>query len=291
MITPEIPDSPFARFVIRHEEANRWFRSTNIAYRMTRLHCAQQNETDLAQSIIPVKLRWRHTFQHYPGPLKEGVRTPRATIADLVSDLRENGKGLLEATIVREVGALEIFLREWALAALSFALDPSITSHTSERVRKLEETRKSILDRPYQSVSLARIVELFPAIGAVLSQSTHLRAVQPLLGEGSGDLNCQVVALLWRDVRNLILHHDRIVHQRFIQKFGPLWLAIQTDAKNRGKTIIPRPCRVGRPLPLVERHLVFCFTTCYQLASVLESVTRTSQRNLIPPDKPELLRR
>ncbi len=237
-----------------------------------RLLAKDRDPADLAQTLIPKKERWLFTFQHYYARCSEQAGQ-KATINDLREDLRDGWDDVLEATIVKEVGALEMFLREWSIEALNEALKPGAASLNRENKQKLQEALEVLISRPYESVSLTRIGELFPTLRTVLTGSTHLRALRPLLSPGTADLTCQSVAGLWRDVRNLILHHDRVVHPRFKMKYDSIWSSLHRDARERGSTVRSREVRIGNRLPIDDRHVVFCFTSCYQTAVVLHVAT------------------
>ena len=271
------PNSPFGRFVQRHEAANRWFRSTNVAYMAAQMLAGERDSTALAQTLLPQKLRWEYTFQHYPGRHSDLERTSKATVADFLLDLREGWQALLRATIIREVGALEIFLREWATDALQAAITAEGASLQSATRQALRTALEDLTSDPFRTVSLTKIGGFFPAVKGVLTGSTHLRSLRPMLAPGTPDLSCQTVAELWREVRNLLLHHDGIVHSRFFEKHGELWMVLQKKARERGSAIALRKSEVGKSLPVVTRHVIWCFTTCYQTAVVLYLATKQGE--------------
>jgi len=258
----------FKAFATRHEAVNRWFRSTEISYRLGRMLAQGQD------SAFPVKALFAHDFRRsdvlkqYRGRFSESGRTPQASIADFLLDLRDAWGALLESVIVQEAGALEMFIREWALAAIQEALLAS-KSLPKDRKSELESVAHEIRIEPYRTVSLTRVARLFPTLQEALNSTTYLRSKRPFLSPATGDVTCRSVADLWREVRNLILHHDRLVHQKFYENYAGLWLALQKESRNRGAMLVPRACYVGHPLPLVARHAVFCLTSCYQAAVVL----------------------
>jgi hypothetical protein len=270
-------NSPFGKFVKRHEAANRWFRSTNIAYMAAKMLAGERDPMALAQTLLPKKLRWKHTFQHYPGRHSDLGRTSRATVADFLQDLKEGWNAVLRATIIREVGALEIFLRDWATDALYAAITAEGASLRCATKQALRTALEDLTSDPFRTVSLTKIGGFFPAVKGVLTESTHLRSLRPMLAPGTPDLNCQSAAELWREVRNLLLHHDGIVHSRFVEKHGGLWMALQKDARERGSAIALRKSEVGNSLPVVTRHVIFCFTSCYQTAVILYLATKQSE--------------
>jgi len=238
-----------------------------------RLLAKERDPADLAQRLIPKRDRWDFTFQKYYSRNSRPDRRSKATVADLLKDIREGRDELIEATIVKEVGALEIFLREWSIEALNAALAPGSASLNQKNQQRMQEALYSLMAKPYESVSLAKVGDLFPTLRSVLTGSTHLRALRPLLAPGTEDLTCQSVAGLWREVRNLILHHDAVVHSRFADNYGRIWSGLHTDARERGSTVRVLSPRVGRRLPVDTRHAVFCFTSCYQTAVVLHLAT------------------
>lgn len=268
-----LTDGPFKRFAERHESVNRWFRSTDVAYTAARMLALQKDGGEQALSILPKEWRWHATAKQYRGRYSEHGRATRATVADLLQDLKDGWVDLLEAVIVNEVGGLEIFLREWAIDALRAALAPGVSALTTSQASELSVMLTELAATPYASVSLRRIGKAFPTLKATLTATTHLRAFRPLLAPAAGDVTLEAVTDLWREVRNLILHHDRIVHERFARLYSNLWLALQMDARDRGAHLIARRCRTGLRLPLVTRHAVFCLTSCFQTAVVLYLAT------------------
>lgn len=258
----------FKSFTERHEAVNRWFRSSEIAICLARIHTENYDGAVQVRKLFKNDNRPRETTKQYRGRFSEEGRAPEASVDDFNLDMKEGWQSLLESVIVQEVGALEMFLREWMLAAIEEALT---SSHrvSPTRVKELNTMATEIKLDPYRSMSLSRVASTFPTLRHALETTTHLRSTRPFLSTASGSLSCRAVADLWREVRNLILHHDRIVHHKFFSNHSQVWLEMQTEAQSRGGLISPKQCKVGAQLPIAVRHAVFCLTSCYQIAVLL----------------------
>lgn len=257
----------FKAFCQRHDAMNRWFRSADLSRRIARIHAQKYDPRSPAKLLFDHDRRREDVLKQYRGRFSELGRKPQASIADFLLDLRDGWETILESVIVYEAGALEMYIRGWALSAIEQALTSSKVSRT--RSADLLQFKEQIQTTPYRTVSLDRIATLFPSLKLFLNSTTHVRSTRPLLSVASSDLSCRSVADLWREVRNLILHHDRVVHERFHERYSKIWFSMQEEANEQGRRIRPRPCRVGTRLPLVSRHVVFCLTSCYQTAIVL----------------------
>jgi hypothetical protein len=288
-MAPGAQPAPFQTFAVRHGAVNRWFRSTEVAYRAAKMLAHSKSKESLVRDLFPRDWRRDDTLKQYRGRYSESGRAPRATIADFLLDLRDDWEDLLDSVVVNEVGALEMFLREWAMAAFRAALEPRASRLTAKTKQSLVDALAELQSSPYKSVSLTQLGAAFPAVKAALDSTTHLGAFHPLLSPATGTLTCRSVANLWREVRNLILHHDRLVHERFVAQYAQLWYLFQTDARERGSLVVARRCRVGFRLPIDARHVIFCLTTCYQTAVVLHVATGGSNPSqpVLSPQKLE----
>jgi hypothetical protein len=260
-------NAAFKAFAARHEDANRWLRSNDVSSRLARILAKQQDPTSPVKVLFTSNRRRRDILKRYYGRYGGSGRSEQATVADFLLDLGLGWESTLESVIVQETGALEMFIREWVLVAVRQAITASKSTSTG-RVAELTNVATDIQSKPYRTVSLTQVSKLFPALRLAL-ELTHLRTNRPFLSPLSGEITCRASVDLWREVRNLILHHDRIVHAKFYDEYGKLWLTLQQESRDRGVKLVPSRCHIGKPLPLVARHAVFCLTSCYQAAVVL----------------------
>lgn len=70
---------------------------------------------------------------------------------------------------------------------------------------------------------------------------------------------------MWREIRNLIVHHDRVVHADFELRHKATWDA--NESSSRGEAA--RPLQTGVALPIDTIDVIFCFTPCFKTAELL----------------------
>lgn len=170
-----------------------------------------------------------------------------ATVGLLLRDMREVDRRLQDAVIIYYVGAFERFLSNWCRdAEIRPARD---TSHR----RILENMLRDVSKKGDRwSINLKGAADAFPEIKDRLTASfpTHrpLANVPPAW-------DCFTVTEMWREVRNLVVHHDRVLHQSFIAKVGPHWTGYRSSFQAK-----PAKLTAGHKLPLGYRDVVYCFT-------------------------------
>lgn len=258
----------FKEFCHQHDTVNRFLRSTEVCYRFTRMHVDPRDEADLVRSLFPARWKRYDSLKNYRGRFEETERRNQATLQDLKGDMSEGWDIILEAVVVKEVSAFEQFVRDWTLAAAMLQIQDQNTKLPAKQKTLLSKLVNDLTANPRLSITLSRLAEYFPALITLLESTTHKRAIHPILSASRIGISCLDAAQMWREVRNLILHHNRIVHNDFYRRWSPIWGNITTDAKQSGRRIAIRPAMLGKRLPLVLRHTIFCLTTCYQAAVV-----------------------
>lgn len=257
----------FHDFARAHEYANRFFWSTDASYHLASHAIDHLSGTTIARNVVPLNERRRYTFSHYKARFEPGHPRTFATVADLKHDLAHNHRHLVKTTILEAVSNLEHYLNKWIRIAVSAEL----------RSRKLADGRKRSLvglmdtfEQNYRkSMSLPELDRYFPALGNILRSTTHKRTYTPLLSVPIAGVTCLDAAQMWREIRNLILHHGGRCHADFVKKWGAVWESIIDDEARRGKKVGARKLLVDATLPIGKRHVTFCLETCYQTAVVL----------------------
>jgi len=270
-------ETAFGIFEHHHVLINRFFHSTEISYRLTNMYVNPFENTRLVCSLFPKKWKRYDSLKQYLTRLEEGAaKKEKGNISDLKEDISDNWDTLYESVIIKEVSAFEKFVRDWALTAANMEI--------STQGRGLPEDRKSLLKKLIDdfsinsriNISIGKLADFFPTVTNILNSTPHTRTCHPLLSAPRFGISCLRAAQMWREVRNLILHNDRIVHQEFMRNWSKTWLDIAREARSSGHLIAIRPAQIGQKLPLVFRHVIFCLTTCYQAASLLRLATEGS---------------
>lgn len=261
----------FDKFRRRHEAINRFWRSTEICYRLTQFNTESRDSTEHVRSLFTSAQRRRRLINAFLKQYRPKVkRGEHVSIGDLQDDITENLHTLIETVIVKEENAFEQFVRGWALAANNAALQGPKGSLPADRRQILEKYQKRWMTRPQSDVSLKDLKKCFPLVVNALASVSPLRASYPMLTAATA-VSCLDATGMWRQVRNLILHQGRVVDKKFAQKWSETWEEIAVEAQQSGLLIELQPVVPGELLPLHERHAVFCLTSCHQAVEVFRT--------------------
>jgi hypothetical protein len=198
------------------------------------------------------------------------------TIRTLREDLDGADRRLQDAVIVYYVGAFERFLNGFCIEAGQILTTRDCDARGV--LKRLNDDVEHQGDR--WSINLWRAAEHLPEIKArlILSIPTHrpVRNAPPIW-------NCFTMTQMWVEIRNLIVHHDRRVHETFNNKFGKPWQVYRSSFENR-----PAKLTVGSELPLGYRNVTHCFTHVRRSVDELVKILcdEYDQVPLLPPGHP-----
>lgn len=218
--------------------ANQMLRATQAAYHLAEQAVRDQPSSELLATLFRNQIVPPDVFRRYGS--SEG-----ATVGALRGDLKSVDRRLQDAVIIYYVGAFERFLNNFVVAASKI-----ITTRGQRRPTLEKLLQKAQSDR--WAIDLENASKNLPEIRARLRDSypTHkpLEHVPPTW-------DCFIVTQMWREVRNLILHHDRRVHETFNRETGAHWAGYRSTFRKRAT--VPE---VGSSLPLDYRDVIHCFT-------------------------------
>ena len=221
--------------------ANQMLRASQVAYHFANQAVRDEPPNQSLASLLQGQVALRDVSMRYGAPRE-------ATVSVFRRDLGVIDRRLQDAVIVYYIGAFERFLNNFCREAAT-----TLTARGEDRhllAKLLKEATGDGGDR--WSIKLASAADRFPEIKARLTESfpTHqpLEYVPP-------KWNCFSVTEMWREVRNLIVHHDRKVHQTFINAVGAQWKGYRSTFKKRAS----KPA-VGSNLPLEYQDVIHCFT-------------------------------
>ena len=261
--------TPFQLFAEAHEGNNRYEATLTLARHLAVNAIVGSARDEPVTALFPkrVKARRMDVLKRYKGPWSAARDRRQATIGDFARDLRNSWQPFYESILIRELSALELFIREWAWNAATAALletrDETIRNRLNRLLNKTE--------RP-TPVNLADVDAAFPRLGRILASSPGTRRVTDVLDEVAViDLSVASQYQMWKDVRNAIVHNDGFVSPYLSQQQSERWEAMHREAIREGHHIRFRPLDIGMPLPLVYRHVPFCLTCCFQTAVVLHT--------------------
>ena len=180
----------------------------------------------------------------------------------LVTDLSQTRGIIYETVIVNEIRALEIFLSTlFRKYADKLAHESNVNEDVKDKSNKLLSKLKA---NPRASIPLRYIYALFPAIEALAKNTTHKKSHSPMLASANG-VSCHQAIELWREIRNLIIHHDGVIYREFRDIYSDTYFRLRDERGLRPHGPLP----LGQKLKLDIGHATFCLTSCYQMASVL----------------------
>jgi len=259
---------PFQVFWDHHRHMNRFLRSTEMAYTLSVSRIRQEGtrlSAPLERLFPPEDVPSESLSRYWPIEAEPRRRsTAPVPVGDFLGDLERDWETLFESVLVRYLGGFEIFLKTWAWHA----------ADTSAGREALASLRRSLETDVRSSPNLRAIVRILPVIQQILTNTPHIyrsrEGTAPERPEETG-LNCFDVAEMWREVRNLVVHHNRIVHADFLEGTAPTWEIVEADARGDGPAVLRSPV-IGQPLPLDLQDVVHCFTTCFRTAEILGQV-------------------
>lgn len=260
----------FKQFWTRHEANNRHLWSSRVAALFVRgyieCHAIDTNTTIKTFLRENLKTPWRKSIsiRHYKGQYVEGVeKREEVTVAHFMDDLKGISSDLMyESVVVNEIRALELLLNSLFETVAPYVLESDSVRPNTKRMVLQKLTRVSGNER--DTVSLKELSSLLPNLGVVLASSTYKREENPLLSTKINGISCMDSVSMWREVRNLVIHHDGKVNKRFSDQWSHMYLAILGDRVPTSK-VLP----TGTPLLIRLRNVIYCMTTCYQTSVVL----------------------
>jgi|ERR1700722_8241312 len=209
----------------------------------------------------------------------EGGKHP-VTVGAFRKHLELGRRHLFESVLVFYLAGFERFLKEWAYAALMLMGNDEAEDHAA------------IVNTEHRNVRLKHIIKAFQdAAGVALQQE------MPLLGNRESsraqrfykreNLSCVEVADMWRQIRNVIVHHEGKPDKMEDADIRKLW--------GRFSRLRPtRQCPVTSVLPinakrvhLEAHHIVYCFTNTYKTATVLMTALQRLERVEFDADVPQ----
>jgi len=261
------PADVFAEFEKRHEHVNRFFWSTIASYHFAAVTTQSTSATTLLQELLSRTDERRYLFRRYLSKNRDVDPKARATVGDFQGDLKTNMISLISAAVIMEVANLELFLRDWSVAAARVEL-PKLRG-VSARARRSQLTGliNDLESNERLSMTLKTLANHFPAAIQAL-RTTHRRTPTPLLSVPIPGATCLDAAQMWREIRNILVHHDRRCHASFLRDWSPVWNALEKDIAEDGLGAAGGGLFVGSRLPLTKRHVPYCLSTCYQTAFV-----------------------
>ena len=195
---------------------------------------------------------------------KEGNPFP-ATFSDFIGHLRIVRSHIFESVLVSYLAGFERFLKEWSYSALMLMGDGTANDLAS------------IVNTEHRNVRLTHILSAFQqAAGFALRERTPLRrareskrAEQFYSEQG---LSCIEVTEMWRQIRNVIVHHEGKLSKMEHATITELWKKFSLQKPGRGPTTLQTLSPVDeRRVHLHGHHLVYCFTNTYTTVTVLMS--------------------
>jgi len=260
----------FKEFWTRHEANNRHLWSSRIAAQFVRAYI-EGHKIDPSTTIktflrenLKAQLHRNINIRHYKGPYVEGVKKRvEVSVAHFLDDLEGISSDLMyESVVVNEIRALELLLKAVFETVAPYVLESDSVQPNTKRMISQRLTKVSGNERA--RVGLNELSSLLPNLGVVLDSSTYKREENPLLSTKINEISCMDSVSMWREVRNLIIHHDGKVNKRFRDRWSHIYLAILGDRIPTSK-VLP----VGAPLLIRLRNVLYCMTTCYQTCVVL----------------------
>jgi len=267
--TSEISNK-FKRFWTNHENNNRFLWSTRVAMLFTRGYIEGHNinpQTTVKSFVRDnLKGQWRTNInlKHYKGPyIEENDDRPELIVEHLMNDLEHiSSDCLYHSIIVNEIRALELLINGVFETISSYILAKNSTDN--ENKESIKKILQRINSNERYSVSLKQVCSLLPNIAALLNGTTYKREANPFLSTKVHCLSCMDVVSMWKEIRNIIVHHDLKATPEFSKRWSKMFLTIMTANANNTKVISP-----GGKVVIRLRETMFCMTTCYQTAVVL----------------------
>jgi hypothetical protein len=189
-------------------------------------------------------------------------RSP-ATVGAFLKHLKNARIHLLESIIVSYLAGFERFLKDWSFSALIIV--------GSANANKLAE----IVNSENRNVRLDHVVDAFkdatgPALRRQIPLTRSRRSERAENFYSQRGLSCIQMTDMWRQVRNVIVHHEGILSKMEKAEISNLWKNFsRIGPVTAAESVESDPPIDAQRVHLRAHHVVYCFTNTYTTAKVL----------------------
>jgi hypothetical protein len=248
-------------FKIHQALANQILRSTQVAMQLALDHVEHlELPADLAlnkywgkKSTLSPILEQYMVFEDGKRPVTVGAFSKHLDLAR---------RHLFESVLVFYLAGFERFLKEWAYAALMLMGNAEA------------EELASIVNTEHRNVRLTHIIKAFQdAAGFALQQEI------PLLGNRESSraerfyerekVSCVEVTDMWRQIRNVIVHHEGKLEKMEDADIRNLWGKFSRLRPTPQSRLASFFLVDAKRVHLEAHHVVYCFTNTFKTVMVL----------------------
>lgn len=206
---------------------------------------------------------YRHYYS-YQAPRRGKETRSWATAQDFLRDVRILGRWTTEPLVLFLVSAFEIFIRQWCFAEGQERLRRMVALGR----RELSSLIWNLRSLPRYTPTLGVVADAFPDIGCKLRKSACQR---PETGM-STSIDAFRGAELWREVRNLLVHHHGRIHQDFVKQggYGQLWEQIHRESSMQRRSSARLGLVAGKHLSLSRQDFVLAASMCSRAADLID---------------------
>ena len=265
--------APYATFLEKHERINQSYRLTRIAYRLMEATCAGlPPDSSLTDVLVPL-LAGRGNKQDIR---KYESRSPH--IKNVLDDLTRQYTLVDETVMLRNTSLFEAYSLSWCCNMLLATLENNYDLSREQKEITVCVVQKGRLPFPrrvsgkngrFYANGLSQIIHAFPKVRNRLTITPRRKKhpqTQRKEPPAYNEVNALEVIEFWQDVRNLVIHNERIVTDGFVKKRSAIWDVLRSDL-----SYVP-PIRVNHPLPLNTPLIAASLTTHALLAREMRDV-------------------
>ena len=184
------------------------------------------------------------------------------TVCAFTKQLHLGRRHLFESVLVFYLAGFERFLKEWSFAALMLMGNAEA------------KDLAAVVNTGHRNVRLTHIIKAFQdAAGFALRQEI------PLLGNRESNraerfyelekLSCVEVTDMWRQIRNVIVHHEGKLDKMEDADIRKLWGKFSRLRPTQQSPVTSVLLIDAKRVHLEAHHVVYCFTNTYKTVTVL----------------------
>lgn len=251
--------APYATFLPKHKRINRFYRVTRLAYRLAGHACSTLSPDD---SVINATALFNN--QRGKKDIKK-LALVSERVSDLLYDLQSQYEVLDEYILIMNSSLFEAFTFCWYTNMLLATLENNKTLN-KEQLNLV----KCVGTGRFPQLSLRQVIDAFPnVLKEVEKVPRKLKdpktRKEETLSRGS-NYGALKVVLFWRNFRNLVVHSNRLVTEKFYNDNNDVWEVLRSDF--RGIPLL----RKNQPVPLDVVLVTASFTSHQVLAQKMRDV-------------------
>jgi hypothetical protein len=251
-------------------------RAGQVAMALSRQSLKEESEDRLIDDVWDSGFLPKNVLEQYRRKTKSGGLRPH-TVLEFQAHLHQAQECLLRGVLVFYLAGFERFLKSWTAAALDLVPGAEGLAKCDSSVTGISLNPKhhqSLRDKAHARHKSVRVEDMAKVF--VKAVKDRLERQEPVRRRSSSatrffDKNqwhCMEVTEMWRQVRNVVVHHDGALDKIQEARYRDMWVALSRHSPKElpGKASAPIAAHRVR---LEGYHVVYCFTNTWTTVNAL----------------------